>query len=146
MTLQVQLLANPIKRQLLEQAVVHFFESEVAAKHGIEGQLIKTTHANAKKLIPDILSRGVTLALPGLVADFEPEYALARQAKRTFAQHLLRPERRPFLTKAILRAFQRVIAQYPLLVPLFHVIRGRVEHHAGLALPQLAAVLQPFVG
>src|SRR5665647_2210621 len=60
-TLQTLLLADPSKRQLVEQALEQLVEREIATKNA----LIKSVHTGAKKLIPGILAQGIHLTLPG---------------------------------------------------------------------------------
>ena len=143
MSLRVLLLTNPETKKRLEQVLEQLVEREVAGKQGVEGKLIQMVHSNCKKLIPNILPRGIAHTLPFLLDDLEAEYVLA---PTSFAQHLQRTDRRHFITKAIKRAFDRVVAQHPILAPLYALIQLRIEHHVALALPQLAVVLRPFTG
>jgi hypothetical protein len=146
MTLSVLLLTNPTKRQALERALALLVEQEIASKQGVEGQLLKMVYTNSQKLLPGVLTKAITLTLPGLITDFEPEYTQAQRTTTPFSRYLLKPECQPSVTKAVLTAFDKMSTQYPLLKPLYLLIRGRIEHHAVLAIPRLSSTLQPFTG
>ena len=146
MTLSILLLTNPVRRQALERALVVLVEQEIASKQGVEGRLIKMVYTNSQKLLPGVLTKAITLTLPGLVNDLELEYAQARKTTTPFSHYLLKPECRPHITKAVLKAFDHMSVQYPLLKPLYLLIRGRIEYHALQGIPRLSATLKPFTG
>lgn len=145
MSIRSLILTDPRKRLALEQAIEQLFEDEIQGKTGAEGKIIIAIHTKAKKLVPHILPQSITLTLPQLLTDLEPEYVLARIHKISLVHHVLQPDRRFIVVRIIRQAFDTVVAKHVILRPLYQVLKSRIEYHIGLALPRLALLLQTFL-
>lgn len=143
-TLSTSLLDPAVRPQVVD-ALVQLAETEVSAKKGISGTMLKTALAGVRKAPGGGLGRAANALLPGVARALDPHFEATGQ--QPFGDHLADPARSSQVADELLAvadARARAVEGNP-LGTVYRSVRGRAKEHVVAALPGLGATLERFV-
>lgn len=143
-TLSSALLAPGTRPQVVD-ALMTLAETEVAAKKGLGGTVLKTAFAGARKAGEGRLRHAVDSLLPALSQQLDPHFAAAAGAP--FGPYLADPARSSQVADellAVVDARAAAVEGNP-LGKVYSGLRGKAHEHVVAALPALGAALERFV-
>lgn len=138
-------LLDPATRPEVVRALAQLAESEVAAKKGISGRVMKTAFAGAKKAPGGGIAKSVDALLPGMARALDPHFAA--KGDEAFGSYLSDPARSGQVADELLAvadAKMRGVANNRLRT-MYGSFRGKAKGHVMEALPALGAALERFV-
>ena len=143
-TLSTSLLDPTVRPQVVD-ALVQLAETEVSAKKGISGTMLKTALTGAKKAPGGGVGRAANALLPGVARVLDPHFEAKGQ--QPFGQYLADPARSSQVADELLAvadARAKAVQGNP-LGKVYGSFRGRAKEHVLTALPGLGATLERFV-
>ncbi len=143
-TLSTALLAPATRPQVVD-ALLRLADSEVAAKKGIGGTVLRTAFAGARKAGEGRLRHAVDSLLPSVGRTLDPYYDAKGDA--AFGAYLADPGRSGQVADELLAvadAKASAVEGNP-LGKVYSSLRGRAKDHVVAALPGLGSTLEPFV-
>ncbi|MGO0574845.1 DUF6918 family protein [Ornithinimicrobium panacihumi] len=138
-------LLDPATRPQVVDALVQLAETEVAAKKGLSGTVVKTAFAGAKKAGEGILRKAANALLPGVARALDPHYDAA--AGQPFGAYLSAPARSGQVADELLAVADAKAAsvQGNPLGKVYGTVRKGAKGHVEAALPALGSTLERFV-
>lgn len=137
-------LLDPATRPQVVDALVQLAESEVAAKKGVGGTMLRTAYAGVRKAGEGTLRKAVDALLPGVASTLDPHFAA--KGEQAFGSYLSDPARSGQVAEELLAvadARVRAVEGRP-LGRIYASLRGRAKEHVVTALPALGAALERF--
>ena len=138
-------LLDPATRPQVVDALTQLAESEVAAKKGISGTMMKTAFAGAKKATPGGVGKAVDALLPGVAQALDPHWDAKGEV--AFGSYLSDPARSGQVADELLAVADRKAARLEgnPMGKVYGSFRGKAKDHVVAALPALGAALERFV-
>jgi hypothetical protein len=138
-------LLDPATRPQVVDALVRLADTEVAAKKGVSGAVLKTAYGAAKKVGDGQVRRAVNALLPGVATTLDPHHAAA--GGTPFGVYLAEPARSGQVADQLLAvadAKAAAVEGNP-LGRVYSSVRGRAKEHVVAALPGLGTTVERFV-
>ncbi|MFK5633306.1 MULTISPECIES: DUF6918 family protein [unclassified Ornithinimicrobium] len=137
-------LLEPATRPQVVDALVQLADTEMAAKTGLSGAVLRTAYGAAKRLGEGRVRRAVDAVLPGVASTLDPYHDAA--GATPFGAYLADPARSSQVADQLLAvadAKAAAVEGNP-LGRVYSSVRGRAKDHVVAALPGLGTTLERF--
>lgn len=142
-TLQETLLAADRRPRVVE-ALVQLADSEMAAKKGITGTMMKTAYQGVRRTSESTIRKGADRGLPLLAETLEPYWATYRAAPNGDFGAFLANRSSEVADALLTQADRHADRLEGPLAKAFSSFRGKAKEHVVAALPGLGRLVQRF--